>query len=70
MTEQATQPRKLLTYGQTAERWNVSKRTVQRIVELGGVEVVDLGERMPRIPEEAADKYAAARIRHGKGDAS
>jgi hypothetical protein len=37
------------------------------LVEAGELEVIDIGLRAPRIPEDAADKYAAARIRRRAG---
>jgi excisionase family DNA binding protein len=58
---------RLLTYAQVGERWGVCKRTVVRLVEAGELEVIDIGLRAPRIPEDAAAKYEAARIRRRAG---
>jgi hypothetical protein len=63
MTDQTSRPRKLLTYGQTAERWSCSPRTVKHKAERGEIEVIYLGERMPRISEETAEKHEAACVR-------
>jgi excisionase family DNA binding protein len=63
MAEQTTHTGRLLTFQQVAEKWNCSPRTVTRKVERGEIEVVELSDRLRRIPESIADEYAAARIR-------
>ena len=63
MTEMNTHTGRLLTFQQVAERWNCSARTVTRKVERGEIEVVELSDRLRRIPESTADKYAAKRVR-------
>jgi hypothetical protein len=68
MTERITQPRsrQFLTYSQMGVRWNCSPRTVKRKAERGEIEIVYLGERMPRIPEDEAVRYEQERMRPAK----
>jgi excisionase family DNA binding protein len=67
MAEQTTHTGRLLTFQQVAEKWNCSPRTVTRKVERGEIEVVELSDRLRRIPESIADDYAAGRIRKRAG---
>jgi excisionase family DNA binding protein len=71
MKESNAQPQteRLLTIGETADLWKCCERTVARKIQSGELEFVQLGERMPRIPESAAAKFVKERTKPAKAGA-
>ena len=54
---------KLLRAAAIAERWSVSRREIYRLVQLGALPSIVIGERSVRVPLAAVEAYEKERLR-------